>query len=197
MYPVFESIAVIDGAYQNLEAHNQRVHRTAQALWQQEKPLNYLETCLPVPPIEGVYKCRFLYGANEYQTVFKPYVPRHVLRLILVEEPNLLYNYKFTNRTLIEAHTQHLSHNDDVLFTQNGFIRDTSYANVALYRDGKWYTPETPLLQDTRRDVGIRSGELIPVPIHVNDLRYFETITWFNAMLPIGHYCLPIEAIGY
>ena len=197
MYPVFESIAVIAGAYQQLEAHNRRVHRTAHDLWQQKKPTHYLEQCLPEPPSDGIYKCRFLYGPSDHQTTFKPYSPRPLSRLILIEEPNLLYHHKYTHRALLDVHTCHLLNNEDVLFTQQGFIRDTSYANVAFARKGQWFTPETPLLQGTRRDMGIRSGVLIPVPIHINDLRYFDTITWFNAMLPIGEHCLPIHAIGY
>ena len=197
MYPVFESIAVINGAYQNLDAHNRRIYRTAQALWQQKKPLQFLETCLPEPPKEGVFKCRFLYNATEHHTLFKPYTSRKLSRLILVEATDLLYDYKYTNRAGIDKHTHALLSNQDVILTQHGFIRDTSYANIACSRNGEWFTPETPLLQGTRRELGIRSGKLIPVPIHINDLRYFETITWFNAMLPIGEQCLSIEAIDF
>lgn len=197
MYPVFESIAVIDGVYQNLEAHNERVHRTAQALWQQKKPLNFLEMVLPIPPNDGVFKCRFSYNATHFDVQFSTYKPRIITTLHCYEAPDLFYEFKYSHRDAIDRYSVQLKSNEEVLFTRQGFLLDTSYANVALYREGKWYTPETPLLKGTRRAMGIRSGMLIPVPLHTNDLRYFETITWFNALLPIGEHCLPVNAIRY
>jgi 4-amino-4-deoxychorismate lyase len=195
MYPVFESIAVMDGSYLNVPGHMARMQRTAKALWNIDLPDNYLKKRLPVFTLDGLYKCRFMYNADGFAIEFRGYNPNYINQLILTEVPHMAYEFKYTDRSEINNYISTLDKGIDVLFTRNGYLMDTSYCNVALLKEGIWYTPETPLLCGTQRAVGIEAGVLQLALIHRDDLSEYECITMFNAFNAIGKVCLPCSAI--
>ena len=197
MYPVFESIAVMEGRYLNVPGHMARMQKTAKALWGIELPNDYLEKRLPEFLRDGLYKCRFMYDGEGYAIEFNLYQLKKVEQLVLREVPDMLYDFKYCNRLEINKHTNALNTGMDVLFTRNGYLMDTSYCNVALFKEGIWYTPETPLLCGTQRAVGIEAGVLQLASIHKDDLLQFERITLFNALNPIGTICLPCSAATF
>jgi 4-amino-4-deoxychorismate lyase len=197
MYPVFESIAVMDGRYLNVPGHMARMQRTAKVLWNIDLPNDYLKKRLPLYSPEGLYKCRFMYNVDGFAIEFRGYKPQHINQLILTEVPHMAYEFKYTDRSEINNYTSNLDNGIDVLFTRNGYLMDTSYCNVALLKEGIWYTPETPLLFGTQRAVGIEAGVLKLASMHRDDLPNYECITLFNALNPIGKVCLPCSAIVY
>lgn len=197
MYPVFESIAVMDGRYLNVPGHLARMQKTAKALWGIELPDDYLEKRLPAFSRDGLYKCRFMYDAQHYAMELTRYTSKYIQQLVLTEVPEMVYDFKYSDRSEINNYTRSLGKGMDVLFTRNGYLMDTSYCNVALYKEGTWYTPEMPLLQGTQRAVGLKDGLLKQALIHRNDLHSFERITLFNALNPIGSICLPCSAVKF
>lgn len=195
MFPVFESIAVMNGRYLHLPMHTQRVQRTAKALWQLEFSHNYLLERLPAFSKLGLYKCRFLYSEHHFKVEFIQYKERIIHALNLVEVPQLVYDYKWYNRTDIDVHTNALPEGVDVLFTRQGYLTDSSYSNVALLRNKQWYTPETPLLQGTQRTWALENGLLKTAQIHCTDIHHYEQIALINALNPLGKIILPCSAI--
>lgn len=195
MYPVFESIAVMDGRYLNVAGHMQRMQRTARALWNVDLPNDYLAKRLPVLMNSGLYKCRFSYNSEHYSVELSLYKEKNIEHLVLTEVPEMRYDFKYSDRSEINNYTRELGFGKDVLFTRHGYLMDTSYCNVALLRDGIWYTPETPLLCGTQRAVALEGGILKSASIHQRDLPNFESIMLFNALNPIGKIRLLCSAI--
>lgn len=195
MYPVFESIAVMDGKYLNVTGHLARMQETAKALWGIDLPNDYLEQRLPLFSREGLYKCRFMYNAECFDVEWRRYKPLYINQLVLTEVPNMAYAFKYTDRSEINSFSRTMGLETDVLFTRHGYLMDTSYCNVALYKHGAWYTPETPLLRGTERAIGLKQGVLKLARMHRDDLHQFERITLFNALNPIGKIVLPCSAV--
>lgn len=195
MFPVFESIAVMDGRYLNLPIHTRRVQRTARALWQLNFSNNYLLERLPVFSNGGLYKCRFFYHETDFRFDFQAYKEKVIHTLKLIEAPRLKYDYKWSNRNEINAYANGLPIGSEVLFTCEGYLTDTTYSNVALLRNKQWYTPETPLLQGTQRAVALENGLLKTTQIHCNDLHHYEQISLINALNPLGKIIVPTSAI--
>jgi 4-amino-4-deoxychorismate lyase len=50
---------------------------------------------------------------------------------------------------------------------------------------GNWFTPETFLLNGTRRSGLLKTGKIKMAPICVNDLRNYSEVKLINAMLGI------------
>ncbi len=75
---------------------------------------------------------------------------------------------------------------DEVLLVDSeGRITDCSFANLALRQEGRWYTPDTPLLEGVQRQYLIQEGLLTPCTIRVADLKGYDQILPINAMLPL------------
>ena len=66
--------------------------------------------------------------------------------------------------------------------TRNGWILDTSIANIAFRKKDRWYTPANPLLAGTTLKRLIQEEVLIPRTIHQFDINQFEAFKIFNAM---------------
>ncbi len=72
---------------------------------------------------------------------------------------------------------------EEILIIKKGLVTDTSYTNVALLKDEKWYTPAEPLLRGTQRAKLISEGKIIEQTIHLKDLHLYSKIKLFNAMM--------------
>lgn len=92
------------------------------------------------------------------------------------------YSYKYADRSVLEDLFSQRKDADDILITRDGWITDTSIANIAFRKNDRWYTPSIPLLAGTTWKRLVSSGVLIPRPIHQDDLLRFDTFRIFNAM---------------
>jgi 4-amino-4-deoxychorismate lyase len=79
---------------------------------------------------------------------------------------------------------------------KNGFLTDTSYGNIALLRNQKWYTPITPMLKGTRRASLLHRKRIIPKPISFNEIHHYSHLSIFNAMIPFGEIIIPVKSIS-
>ena len=66
---------------------------------------------------------------------------------------------------------------------RNGAITDTSYSNVAFFDGQKYVTPDTYLLNGTRRQYLLGEGLLMQRRITPSELCRFERVVLINAML--------------
>jgi len=75
---------------------------------------------------------------------------------------------------------------DDIIIAKDGMLTDSSYSNIALLQNGKWYTPTTCLLKGTRREQLIDQGRLVEREISVDDIGKYESVCLINAMMGLG-----------
>lgn len=193
-----ETIRCFNGVLENLPWHEARLNRTRRAVFGAADEWNLAEK-LAVPAEispEQVYRCRLIYGREVELVEFIPYQPRALRALRLAPADGLDYGFKYADRAALEAFRANLPADEDALLVQNGLLTDTVYGNVALSDGTTWYTPAQPLLEGTQRARLLAESVLIRERLAVDDLRYFQKIRLFNAMLPWGEGPeLPVEAV--
>ena len=102
MFPLFETIKILEGVPQHLEWHQLRMDDSFLRFFGRTgAPL--LKTVLQVPEEfgNGVVKCRFLYGRTSWTTEFSVYTPRKIETLRLVTGDHLEYSMKYTDRLCV------------------------------------------------------------------------------------------------
>ena len=188
MHQFLETICIRDGQPMHLDWHQHRVNATI-AHFYPDLPIEdstfplveILSTC--DIPQEGLFRCRILYDINAITIEFFPYAPRLIKTLRLIEAPaGYDYRYKYADRNILEDLFSQRGDADDILLTRDGWITDTSIANIAFRKDNRWYTPSIPLLAGTTWKRLVSIGILIPRPIHQEDLLRFDAFRIFNAM---------------
>ncbi|MDP4210874.1 MAG: aminotransferase class IV [Bacteroidota bacterium] len=186
MYRLFETIKVVNGKLENIEYHNVRVNRSrwqllhASAEWDLTQLIK-----LPELNPEQVYKCRFVYDETPGIAEFTPYSIKPLRKLTLTKCEVIIYNHKFTDRSLLERLKQNNPQYDDVIIAQNGRITDLSYANLVFWDGKSWITPSTPLLNGTKRQQYLNAGSILEREIKVLDLPHFEKLRIINAMIDL------------
>jgi 4-amino-4-deoxychorismate lyase len=144
--------------------------------------LHEILSSISIPPT-GLYRCKVIYDLNSISVEFFPYTPRVINSLQLIEmPPDFDYSYKYADRTVLENLFSQRRDGDDILISRDGWITDTSIANIAFRKGVRWYTPSIPLLAGTTWKRLVSSGILIPCPIHQDDLLRFDAFRIFNAM---------------
>ena len=185
MCRLVETIRSEDGRLINLEFHNERMMRTLFELFGLKKDIDLAGiVSVPDSAIRGVFKCRVEYDKEIRKTEFIRYNMKSVRSLKVVEDNTIEYNYKFTDRRSIERLWKKRNECDDILVIKNGFITDSSYANV-IFSDisGVWHTPSTYLLPGTRRASLLRQGKIREAKIGYHDLENYIELKLINAML--------------
>ncbi len=187
-----ETIKVKEGRFFNLEYHRRRMERTALHFFgtAPELPLD-----IPVPD-EGLFKYRVEYGKTVLGTSLLPYRFRWVHSLRKVDGTGIDYRFKKADRTQLEQLFALRDGCDDVLIISNGWVTDTSIANVVLFDGQGYYTPEHPLLYGTKREQLLEQGKIRKAGIRVTDLTAFERIFLINAMIDLeDNISLPMSAV--
>ena len=146
MYPFIETIRIEDGQIYNLDYHTERFNRTRSVFWKDTVPLDLREYISP-PVLNGIHKCRIVYGKEVEEVTYAPYQMRKVSSLHLIESDTINYTYKSTHREELNALYAQRGMADDILIVKDGYLTDTSIANIALYDGHTWFTPAHPLLQ--------------------------------------------------
>lgn len=147
-----ETICIRNGQPERLLWHNTRLNRTRREVLDQTTKIdltNHLS--IPAEAKKGLFKCRVTYQEAIEKVEFEPYSMRAVHSLRLINAHGINYNYKYADREKLQKLFALRGDADDVLLVKNGFITDTSYANIVFQKGKKWYTPDTPLLPGTRR----------------------------------------------
>jgi len=187
MYLLLETIKVVDRKLQNIDLHNERLNYSRKEIWGIDSRLA-LEKIIQIPDNvdNGIFKCRVLYGKEIEKVAFLPYQIKPIESLLIVEADQISYAYKFADRQEIEKLMPDSAlAKTDILITQKGLIKDTSYANIVFFDGKKYITPLTPLLKGTKRELLLRKGQLIAQEISVQDLKKFQFAKIINAMIDL------------
>lgn len=186
MFPFFESIRFKNGVPENLVHHQQRVNNTfaqfgAKILIDLAEQIHSFDK---KPALDNhVYKCRFQYDlSGKVNIQFEAYTIRKINSISFFDIGPLQYSFKFSdrnwiNKALLNAGT------DEVIMTQNKFIKDASYANIVFFDGKNWITPNAPLLMGTRRASLLKEQIILEAPLQIKDIKQFESFKLINAMM--------------
>jgi 4-amino-4-deoxychorismate lyase len=185
MSRLVETIRCENGILMNISFHNERFVRSSQELFGVKKEIDLRKVIIiPLFARTGIYKCRFEYDSEIRKIEFLPYSIKPVKSLKLLEDNNIEYSYKFTDRRMIESLLARRGECDEILIIKNGMVTDSSYSNI-IFRDsdGRWFTPATCLLAGTRRAGLLKQGLISETDIRYNDLNKYSEAKLINAML--------------
>jgi 4-amino-4-deoxychorismate lyase len=184
MSPLLETIRIENRQICNLSYHNERLHRSRQALFGCESEIR-LEDHIVLPKMlsNAVHKCRVIYDQSIHRIEFHSYQIKPIRTLRLIEDDALDYAYKWLDRSRLQMHIANAKA-DDILIVKNGLLTDTSYANIAFFDGVQWLTPATPLLAGTRRQQLLEQGVIAEeAELKPSDLKQFKFAKLMNAML--------------
>lgn len=192
MYPFIETIRIEDGKIYNLDYHIERFNKTRSTFWKDSIALDLREFISP-PAFNGIHKCRIVYGREVEEVTYVPYQIRQVSSLHLVVSNTIDYTYKSTHREELNALFAQRGLADDILIVRNGYLTDTSIANIALYDGQTWFTPAHPLLRGTKRAELLDRQFIVEKDIPQMSLKDYSHIMLFNAMIDWERIILPIN----
>lgn len=186
MLQLFETICYQNGVFQRVSLHEERLNFSRKELFGTKDWIPLIPyLVLPEALKNSKVKCKISYGLQITGVEFQIYCPRTIRNLSLVFDDKIDYKYKYTDRFALEELAKTKQHSDEIVIVKNNKITDTSFSNIIFWKHGKWYTPDQPLLNGTRRLDYIKRGKIFPIPIMVNDLYKFEKAKLINAMLAI------------
>lgn len=196
MCQFIETIRIENGKALNLGFHNYRFNKTRRDIFECNLPVNLADYIRPGEYTERT-KCRIEYQDEVEKVEYQPYTIRPVKSLRMVTSDGLDYTYKSSNRQKLDELFKQKGEADDILIIRDGFLTDTSIANIALWNGEQWETPEKPLLEGTMRASLLGKRLIVPAVIHPQDLSRYSLIRLFNAMIGFGEIEIPVEEIKY
>lgn len=176
--PCIETLKAVDGKTQHLVWHQARFDKTRRELYGDTSKIVLSE--MIQAPSKGEYRVRIEYADTLLKVEYFPLHVRTFERFALVET-DINYAYKYANREPLNALKP--SSVDDVIFTCNGELKDTSIANIALCLDGVWLTPKSPLLKGTTRERLLCGGFLKDAILTTKHLQKASKFAIMNALI--------------
>ncbi len=196
MFPLFESIRIKKGKAQLVALHQERMEKSLQLLG---KKLEFsLINCVEKQSfdINKIYKLRLSYNEKDYSVDISEYKQRKIEQLQILEDNDIDYSLKYSNRTAINKLMMKRGSADDIIIVKNNEITDTSFSNLIFFDGKTWHTPKNPLLKGVMRKHLLENGIIHEEIIHSEEISAFESFMLINAMLPFDlERKLPISAI--
>ena len=176
----FETIKIENGEILNLEEHNIRLNRTIYKNFLYSLDIN-LNDYIKVPDLK-TYRCKVVYD-KEIRTIdFIPYNQR-VFRSFKIIHSDIVYPYKSLNRSELDKLFAQKGSCDDIVIVRDGFICDTSIANIAIYDGKSWVTPKKPLLLGTQRAKLLKDKLIVEKDIKVKDMKNTARFAIMNSLI--------------
>lgn len=187
MSRLIETVCVQNGEIRNLEFHQKRLDRSRWKLFALDDEIN-LEVLIKAKlkdfsPTEKL-KCRIVYGEKIESVELIPYQIKPIHSVRLVENNEIEYPFKFTDRSAFELMKDSVTE-DEIIIVKNGQITDTSYSNLVFFDGENWITPVSYLLNGTMRQSLLKSGKIIEDEVNPKDLNRFFKFKLINAMMDL------------
>ncbi|MDP3916256.1 MAG: aminotransferase class IV family protein [Bacteroidota bacterium] len=184
MSPLLESLKLKDGIVQNLNYHQDRLNRSMEELFPTVQNIDLAkEISIPENYKSGIFKIRVLYGQTIEKIEIEPYDFRSIQSLKVVHHESIDYHLKFTDRQILQELFARRGDCDDIIIVKNGLVTDSFAANLLFFDGEKWFTPKTPLLKGTKRQLLIDSGIVSEKEIREADIRSYQKVGLINAMI--------------
>ena len=182
LFPVFETIAIIDGIPQNLAFHQARMDNTIEKLFQKTSVFN-LEEIIQVPTEyqNGLIKCRIDYNQQDFNIIFSAYQRREIRNYQCVYLDNLDYTLKYTNRTIFEDINMI---KDDAVIIHDKKVTDCRIGYLIFFKDGIWYGSKNYLLKGTQLSRLLSENRVQLKEINADEIHQYEKVMMINAMNP-------------
>ena len=182
LFPVFETIAIIDGIPQNLAFHQARMDNTIEKLFQKMSVFN-LEEIIQVSTEyqNGLIKCRIDYNQQDFNIIFSAYQRREIRNYQCVYLDNLDYTLKYTNRTIFEDINMI---KDEAVIIHDKKVTDCRIGNLIFLKDGIWYGPKNYLLKGTQLSRLLSENRVQLKEINADEIHQYEKVMMINAMNP-------------
>ena len=177
---LFETILIKDGKVCNIEYHQKRVYQSRKTLFNLYNKIDLL-SYIKNTPTNGEYRCKIIYSDTVYNVEIKPYIYIEKKSFLLIEI-DFDYSFKYLDRAIIDDYKEYYSLYDDLIFMKNGAITDTTIANIAIYKNGIWLTPQKPLLRGTTRARLLDSNKLTLSDIKYQDILSSKKFAVMNAL---------------
>lgn len=194
---LLETIKCNDGKLHNLEYHQARFDVARMRFFPNALKV-VLTDLIKIPETckQGLFRCRVVYTEQVEKIEFLPHQYRSISSIRLIEDNNIEYSGKYTNRNQLQHLYNQRDGCDDILIVQNNCITDSFTANPIFFDGNSWWSPDTPLLQGTQRARLIAENKISVCRITVNDLSNYKKIGLINAMQDLDNMpVLPIEKI--
>lgn len=193
---LIETIRLSDGIFNNLPYHEARMKRAWMELFGQSSSWSLTQILSKQEfPKTGLFKCRVTYDMKWKGVECIPYQSRDVQTLKLVYDDTIKYSHKFKDRKNLDRLFVQRGECDDVLIVRDGLVTDTSYANILLKKDGRWFTPASCLLPGTMRQCLIERQGVVEREIKPIDLHRYECFKLVNSMLMDAGREVPVNNI--
>ncbi|SHF22165.1 4-amino-4-deoxychorismate lyase [Mariniphaga anaerophila] len=188
MYQLVETINCNNGRLANISYHQARLNLARKTLFHSNNEIN-LEASIKISGENktGLFRCRVVYGETLEKVEFIPHQYRKVKSLKLVTDNQIDYRFKNTDRSRLTALFEQRENCDDILIVKNGYITDSSIANVIFFDGLRWWTPNTPLLRGTQRERLLCEQKIFECPVAVADLHKYKKAGLINAMQDLEH----------
>ena len=143
-----------------------------------------LKEVLQIPEIyaNGLFRCRVTYSEKIEKIEFIPHQIKKINSLKLIEDNDIDYQFKFSDRGKLSQLFEKRGNCDDILIVKNGLISDSSTANPIFFDGDKWWCSDSPLLAGTQRSRLINEGKIKVCKITKNDISRYEVVGLINAM---------------
>lgn len=191
-----ETIKVYEGKFFNLPFHIRRMQSTASTFFGRMDNIIISEDDIPSQFRKGLVKCRIVYANTLLSIEYEHYSFRNIKSLTLIEDNEIEYSYKSTDRRQFNNLMQRKGNADDIIIVKNGLITDTSYTNLVFEDLSGLYTPDSYLLNGTKRQSLIRDGVVKERRIGVADITSYSKVYLINAMMDIDDaICVSLDMI--
>ena len=177
---LLETIKIEDGEVSNLSYHQARCDESRKVLFDSKDILEL--SSLIQAPSKGLYRCRILYAEKIHSIEYIPYTPKEIHKLKIITS-DLVYDHKYANRDALNKLLQAQPDTDDILIEKEGYLTDTTIANIAFYDGEQWLTPEKPLLKGTMRAKLLDEGFLHTRNIKKEEITDYTHVALMNAMI--------------
>ncbi len=194
MCQLVESLKLKDGILQNLEYHQNRMNRSMNELFPDAEKIELVKAItIPENCKSGIYKVRVVYRSEIEKIEIEPYVFRTIQSLKVVHHEQIDYHLKYTNRQVLQELFAQRGLCDDIIIIKYGFVTDSFAANLLFFDGEKWFTPTTPLLMGTKRQLLIERGIISEKEIREEDIRSYQKVGLINALIDFQE--MPVIAV--
>ncbi len=197
-YLFIESIFIKNGVPLNIDWHQKRVINTFTKFFPNNTPINLSEIINQKDFLQDrLQKCRITYSKKLEKIEYETFVPKIITTIKLITSNEFDYAYKYADRTRLESLREKREDCDDIIISINGYLKDSSFANIVLSDGDNYYTPDPPLLYGTKRAQLIEKRIIKPAPIKENELYKFKELHLINALADLGDYVIKTNNIFY
>lgn len=177
----FETIKCEDYEIYNLSYHQKRVSNTI------SMNLNLQDYIYP--PTSQTIRCKLIYNQEGILDVhYFEYKKKEIKSFKIIYDNEIEYSKKYLNRNSLDKLFNQKKNKDgkiadEIIIVKNGFVTDTSIANIAIFNGQFWLTPKKPLLEGTTRARYLEKKEIFEEDITVEMLKKAKKIALMNAMI--------------